>query len=162
MLGKWKKNKKDGREATNDSGKTMIGKWIDGPVSVAVRGIGDGSKEGYSIKQDRDNLVNYERVDLHEFTQSDRPCISIIEGKDNVFKMAVVTAHTPTPNERDSELCKNIIASDLLSEVTESKCVVYGNAIFIPSPWVHHYPEVMYAYLEGLHAEGRFSLGEED
>lgn len=160
MFGKWKKNKKDGRVATNNSGKTMIGKWIDGPVTVEVRGIGDGSQEGYCIKQDRDNLNNYERVDLHDFTQSDRPCISIIEGKDQVLKMVVVTSFTPTAEERDSELCLNRIASDLMSEVTESKCVVYGNAIFIPSPWVHHYPEVMMAYLEGLHTDGRFSLGE--
>lgn len=161
MLGKWKKSKKDGREATKDI-KTMIGKWIDGPVSVTVCGIGDGSKEGYSIKQDTNNTTGYERIELHEFTQSDRPCISIIEGGDNVLKMAVITSHTPTAEERDSELCLNRIASDLMSEVTDSKCVVYGNALFIPSPWVHHYPAIMYAYLEGLHAEGRFSLGEED
>lgn len=157
----WGKKKKDGREATK-SIKTMVGKWADGPVSVEVKGIGDGSKEAYSIKQDTNNLTGYERVDLHEFTQSDRPCISIIEGGDGVLKMAVITAYSPSEEERDCELCMNRIASDLMSEVTESKCVVYGNTLFIPSPWVHHYPEIMYAWLKGLAEQGLFSPGEED
>jgi hypothetical protein len=155
------KKKKDGRVATTNTAKTVVGKWIDGPVSVKVQGIGDGSTEQYSIQQDRSNVTGYTVVDLHEFCQSDRPCISIIEGKDNVFKMAVVTAHTPSQDAQESELCHNRIASDLLSEVTETPCMVYGNALFIPSPWVHHYPDIMWAYIKGLASEGRFLPDEE-
>lgn len=163
LAGCW--NKMMGRGATPavpKAVKTVVGKWCDGPIAIRVEGVGDGSEERYSIFQDNNNISGYERIDLQEFCQSDRPCISIIAGKDNVIRMAIITASSATPEEQASELCINRIASDLMTEVTEEKSVVYGNALFIASPWVHHYPEVLWGYLKGLSEQGIFCPSEED
>ncbi|CAB5217945.1 hypothetical protein UFOVP210_31 [uncultured Caudovirales phage] len=131
--------------------------WANGPVMVEVQGIGDGSEQKFRITQSG-GLFDYDQVDLHEFLKSDRPCINYVCNDNARLALAIVTAHDPEYYSGEQAL--NSIASDLFKDNTGKDYKIYGNALFVPAPWVFHYPMIMKGYVEGLEA-GAFSPDEE-
>lgn len=131
--------------------------WDNGPVMVEVQGVGDGSEQKYRITQSG-GLFDYERVDLHEFLKSDHPCINYVCRDSGRLDLAIVTSHDPDCDGGEQAL--NRIASDLFKDNTGREYEIYGNALFVPAPWVFYYPVIMKGYIEGLES-GAFSPDEE-
>lgn len=130
--------------------------WLDGPICIEVEGVADGSEERYKLHQDKScAITQYTPVNLHLVTKSDKPCINYITDKRDVLNFVVITAHKPAVD--GGEHCINRIASDLFSKLSGEDTEIYGNALFLPAPWIFHYPPVMFGYLGKMIDQGMFN-----